>query len=368
MNKSAVTFPSPSAPSGATLEDIAQAAGVSPRTVSNALNNVGKGLRVDAIKRAENIRKIAADLGYRPNGAARAFSRGTFNAVALLQSTDRHRSFTHPSLLDAVQKVLDQNDLHLTLCRLPDHKLTSHGVVPKLLREYMADGMLINYTDRIPAKMVDLIESFGLPAIWMNTPRDHDAVYFDERAAGRLAVEQVAALGHRSVAYLDVSHHEANLASDHYSARERFIGCHGAAAELGLDLGCYFREHILPDSVADRDQDQADMVRFMKSLLQRDDRPTAVISQTTWPATALAFAAAELGLTPGRDLSILAFAHDRDRSLGADLPTIHLPFALLGHTAIRMLQERIAQPEQAIASQVIAPEFRPSPLLGRVHL
>lgn len=352
----------PSAPNAGTLEDVARAAGVSPRTVSNALRGVGKGLRVDAVQRAEKIRRIASEMGYRPNGAARAFSRGRFNAVALLQSTDAHRSYTHPSLLSAIQQVLDPLDMHLAVCRLPDSSLTASGFVPKILREYMADGLLINYTYKIPPRMIDLIESFGLPAVWMNTRREYDAVYFDEVAGGRMAIDQVADRGHRLVAYLDLAHRKADLASEHYSAQDRVEGIVQRAGERGVALRTYFRDEAFTNE--NEQGSGTATLAFLDRLLATPDRPTAVICQNTSLATALAFVATRRRLSLGDQLSLVTFGHSPEHTLGEPMPYVHMSFREVGRIATQWLDNRIERPEAWQPSQVVGPSFVAGPLLG----
>ncbi len=65
-----------------TIADVAKAAAVSRTTVSHALNGLGK---VDPRTR-ERIKKIAADLGYRPNLRAQRLRRGQAKAIALVSS------------------------------------------------------------------------------------------------------------------------------------------------------------------------------------------------------------------------------------------------------------------------------------------
>ncbi|MYW45962.1 LacI family DNA-binding transcriptional regulator [Streptomyces sp. SID161] len=65
-----------------TIADVAEAASVSRTTVSHALNGIGK---VDPRTR-ERIKKIAAELGYRPNLRAQRLRRGEARAIALASS------------------------------------------------------------------------------------------------------------------------------------------------------------------------------------------------------------------------------------------------------------------------------------------
>ncbi|MET9950103.1 substrate-binding domain-containing protein [Streptomyces sp. NPDC006339] len=65
-----------------TIADVASAAGVSRTTVSHALNGIGK---VDPRTR-ERVKRVAAELGYRPNLRAQRLRRGQAKAIALASS------------------------------------------------------------------------------------------------------------------------------------------------------------------------------------------------------------------------------------------------------------------------------------------
>ncbi|MFE5217981.1 MULTISPECIES: LacI family DNA-binding transcriptional regulator [unclassified Streptomyces] len=65
-----------------TIADVAEAASVSRTTVSHALNGIGK---VDPRTR-ERIKRVAAELGYRPNLRAQRLRRGQARAIALASS------------------------------------------------------------------------------------------------------------------------------------------------------------------------------------------------------------------------------------------------------------------------------------------
>ena len=64
----------------ATIKDIAARAGVSVSTASRALND---NPRISEATR-EKIKKIAVEIGYHPNYAARNLTRGEANMVGLV--------------------------------------------------------------------------------------------------------------------------------------------------------------------------------------------------------------------------------------------------------------------------------------------
>jgi DNA-binding LacI/PurR family transcriptional regulator len=81
-NKETPTQPSSSPQRRLTIKDVAHAAGVSRTTVSHSLNNRGY---VDPETRAK-VKRIAAQLGYRPNLRAQRLRTGRANSIALFSS------------------------------------------------------------------------------------------------------------------------------------------------------------------------------------------------------------------------------------------------------------------------------------------
>jgi len=130
-----------------TLKVIAEAAGVSIPVVSQVLNSKGQRFRPETRRR---VRQAAERLGYRPNNSARAMATGRLGCAALVLSTQGYRSTLPAELLRGIDEELARHNMHLTIARLPDEKLTREGYVPKILREWLSDGLLINYTSDIP--------------------------------------------------------------------------------------------------------------------------------------------------------------------------------------------------------------------------
>jgi LacI family transcriptional regulator len=189
-------------------------------------------------------------------------SRGRFGCVALVLGSDVRRSDMPVGLLMGMQEALAAHDMHLSVTRLPDDKLTAEGTIPKVLRESMADGMIINYTHGIPAKMLDLIRGQGSPVVWVNTDLESDCVRPDDFAGAKLLTEHLLSLGHRRVLYTKFD------SSDHYSGRERRAGYEAAMSSAGST----------PRSI-DRMVEIGQQVSLIRRTLAGEDRPTAVIAR-----------------------------------------------------------------------------------------
>src|SRR5688500_7413653 len=65
---------------GASLKDVAERAGVSPRTVSNVVND----FPLVAPQTRDRVRKAIEELGYRPNAAARSLRGGRSGLIGLV--------------------------------------------------------------------------------------------------------------------------------------------------------------------------------------------------------------------------------------------------------------------------------------------
>ncbi|MEX2388484.1 MAG: LacI family DNA-binding transcriptional regulator [Phycisphaeraceae bacterium] len=331
-----------------TLQQIAATSGVHPSSVSRILN--GKETQYGIGRQAvEKVLGAARALGYRPNAAAQATRTGRFNAVALLQSQAAGRSTLPMPLLQGICDDLAEQDMHLLITRLPDAKLTDASVVPRLLRMWLADGLLVNYTDRIPEKMIALIRSHQMPSVWMNTKLEADCIHLDDRRAGREATEHLLALDHQRIAYLDVAHSMKTLCRDHYSARDRAVGYSEAMKAAGLT------PHVMR---FDRRPSEGEVSPWVcQNVFDTADRPTAVIGYGWKEVSHVAVAALQRGVQLGKDLSLMhmSTAGDPSGSRLGGITFTHMAAELraMAREAVQMLLEKIVDPQTTLAPRTL---------------
>jgi DNA-binding LacI/PurR family transcriptional regulator len=317
-----------------TMQQIAKRVGVSPVAVSYALaDKPGVGERT-----RQRILRTAVQMGYRTNIAARSTRTGRFGAVALLISTEPNRSTLPDLLMRGVIAGLDELDLQLMITMLPDEKLSNEGFVPRILRHSMSDGLLINYTDNMPQKMIELIHDHHVPSVWMNSKLAEDAVYPDDIQAGRLATEHLLALGHRRIAFAEYSR------SGHYSIGDRYAGYAQAMQTAGLQAQQLGLEAV----------PAGERVAYSRQWLSAPDRPSAVIAYGGGTSDPICHAAVSLGLRLPVDLSIVHFG-GQWISRFADLrfTTVVVPEEAVGREAVAMLDRKIANPLQSQEPVVI---------------
>ena len=335
-----------------TVSEIARASRVSVPAVYQALNQGG---RLSTTTRTR-ILDVAHRLGYRPNAAAQAISTGRFNCVSLLLSSNDRRSNLPDRMLSGISEALSARDQHLTITLLPDEQLTSEGVIPKILRQWLADGLIINYTDHIPDRMVTLINENTIPSVWMNSKRSADAVYPDDLDAGRRATEALLKLGHRAIAYVDFSYGLVDNEPIHYSSIDRQAGYELAMASAGLKT-----DIVRPPTPRAK---QRVRVKLAEELLNRKDRPTAVVTYSGSTAVPLVFAATKKNLDVPRDLSIITFDTEALALTGVTFTTMVVPNFELGRCAVDMLLSRIDVPGVPINSRVLPFTFDEGESIG----
>ena len=337
-----------------TLKEIARHTGLSVPTVGNVLGRAAH--RYSETTRKQVI-QAAAELGYMPNSSARAVQQGRFDCAALVLSRSKQQShsFIPVGLLDGLDEELALHGMHLTVSRLSDEQLTDQSFLPKVLREYMADGMIVNYTHEIPLAMLELIRTHHTPAVWINNKLDRDCVYPDDFLAAKDATEQLLKIGHKRIAYLHMMPPQpAGMSWDefyrreHYSVFDRWAGYSTAMRSAGQT----------PQIVGEAPGGilEADRLGFCKSILADPDRPTAVIVYSDHDLSTVMTAAASLGLEIPKELSVLVFYPIEPWVCGRRVSCVPLPTTEIGRRAARMLFSKLDTPDEPCPPQIV--EYR----------
>jgi LacI family transcriptional regulator len=327
-----------------TVSDIAAATGLSKPTVARVLRDASAPFRAET---RERVMEAAHRLGYRPNAAAKAINSGRFHCAVLVMGTDPGRSFVPMGVIDGIQAELVSHDMHLAVTRMPDPQLADPNLVPKVLRQNMADGIIVNYTHDYPPELANLMEWSGAPAVWLNTKRPNDAVRPDDAGAGRRATESLLALGHRRIGYLHMSPLPVPL--PHYSASDRIAGYSAAMAAAGLS------PRVLHRQFAPAEQPAA-----ARAFLAGPERPTAVVAGSDANAVHAVYEGLRAGLSVPGQLSVLALSDEWDLfAAGLRVSSFAIHGRHEGEQAVRLLVEKIRVPSTAVAAVAVPFEERP---------
>lgn len=205
-----------------TVRDVAQLAGVSPGTVSKALNGRGQ-LREETRQRVQDA---AEKLGFRPNQLARSLTEGRTYTVGVLTS-DSFGRFTVP-LMEGIEDSLGAGKVLTLLCDGRGDPLREQHYLSELLSRRI-DGLVVTGRRPEPRRSIGTL---GIPVVYALTQSDDPtdlSLTYDDHQGSALATEHLVAVGRRRIAY--VSGPERHL-----STRLRRRGAGDALRAAGLEL------------------------------------------------------------------------------------------------------------------------------------
>jgi len=316
-----------------TIRQISERLGISYQTVADVLDPLEKrSSRYNPATR-ERIREMAKELGYKPNRAARAMVTGSFQAVSLLVSYAKGRSFLPTPMLDGILDECERSGLTLAVSRLESVLPLEPGAQPVPLREISSDGLLVNSSEPPSAELDALLRTQPLPVIWINAKTDFNAIFPDEAQAGRLAARHLIELGHRSAASFSVVQGKDVWPGMHYSFHERRLGFIEEFEREGLRC---------VDATEDRIESWGKSLSGLKSLLGRRGAPSAFFVQSPADAEALLSAASQLGLSIPGDISFVMLSDSDVRVMGLWASRVGTDRRALGEAAVKLLRKRIA--------------------------
>ena len=306
----------------ATIYQVAQAAGVSPSTVSNVLNGRDGRMLPQTRKR---VLQAMDRLGYRPNRAARQLRTGRTRAIGLVVP-----SVANPfwgSFARHLEAAALERDHHVLLCNSERDPRREQDYVAELWADGLR-GIVLCTSPTSLAHLADPIaDGLALVAIDRTAQPDDPSsvtnISIDNVVGTRLAADHLLGLGHRRIGFVSGAVRTVNRAERH---RGFLSALHAAGDEA---------EPIIWDSGDDyADLDAAELGRTATDeLLARDpsERPTAVLAMNDMTALGVCAAAREAGVVPGRDLSVIGF--DDIVLAGLTWPTL---------TTVRQPLERMA--------------------------
>lgn len=313
-----------------TIKTVAQAAGVSPSTVSNAYN---KPDQLSAAVR-ERILAKAHELGYAgPDASARALRSGKAGAVGVLFTDKLSYAFSDPyavGFLAGLAEVAEEFTTSLLL--MPLSSTDIQGGTNAVQQAAIDAAAIFCVAGGHPA--LAMLKNRGTPMV--STDRgDHPDlswVAIDEVEAAAKLGAHLARLGHRDLVVL-VDNAEAagtqpvELTLDEVGYTDCELRIRGLQKEM-------------PDArirlVSGGHNAFSSGLAAAEWVLDSQDRPTAIVGLSDVLALGAMEAMKTRGLIPGRDLTVAGF-DDIPAAEQAGLTTISQPIKDKGRAVGRML-------------------------------
>ncbi|HET9655010.1 MAG TPA: LacI family DNA-binding transcriptional regulator [Kineosporiaceae bacterium] len=284
-----------------TLQTIADRVGVSRMTVSNAFS------RPDQLSPAlrERILTAAEELGYvGPDPTARALARGSAGAVGVLLTESLREAFTDEiatGFLGAVAEQLGPTGLALTLLTT-----FSGSMIPA--RDVAIDGAIV-YSCVPESQALQWLRRRRLPLVYVDQSPVEGApsVNIDDRAGARAAARHLVDLGHRRIGIVT-----ANIGGPYGPVEDpQGLGCGPGCNHVMRERVQGWLEELtaagVDPSVVIQPPFGASVEGSAALLLDRPDRPTAILCFSDVLAVGVILQARARGLRVPEDLSVVGF-------------------------------------------------------------
>jgi len=222
----------------AKIGDVAQAAKVSPATVSRVLNGTG----AVSTERAERVRAAAQKLGYTPSSAARALRQQRTRVWAAIIADIENPFFT--AMVRGMEDVARDEGHRLVLCNSDEDPEKEASYLDIAVAEQMA-GVVIAVASARDSRLDVLLER-GIPVVAVDRrPHRHeddvDSVVVDNELGARQATEHLIARGAKRIACV-TGPTRASTASERLAGYKSALRAHGRSADADLVRRADFKE------------------------------------------------------------------------------------------------------------------------------
>lgn len=324
----------------ATLSDVAELAGVSRQTVSNALNNPD-------LLRPETLAKVlesVAELDYSPNRAARSLRTRSSRLIGMRLAPAQEGTanstmdrFLH-TLVDRSREV----GYHILLFAGDDNDPVAGYDV--LMRAAAVDAFVVTDTFLGNPQAAWLEErrapfvAFGRP--WLGEPARHPWVDVDGAAGTRQATEHLIARGHQWIAWL-------GWRKESFIGQDRRAGWTEAMHAAGLPT----------HGLAGRLDDTVASGREAAASLMDSAGPTAFVCASDTLAMGVLHMLVDRGLTPGQDIAVIGFDDSQvAQTVPGGLTSVRQPLEDVAERIVERLTGLLqTPPERGSEGQLLAP-------------
>ena len=306
----------------ATIKDVAAKVGVSPMTVSRAINGL-EGMRPET--RAAILAAVE-ELGYKPNAAARSLVTSAELRIGVIYST-LSAAFMSEFLTGAFEEAASRG-AWLVILRAPRGKEPSS----KDLNTFIASGLsgvILTPPLGDSTALLKFLAEAHLPTATVGAyaPGSTIRVRIDDRQAAYDMAHHLLNLGHRRIGFIVGN-------PDQAASAERMAGFFAAVREF----------QDVETHIAQGDFSFASGLNAAEQLLDRDPAPTAIFASNDDMAAAAVSVAHRRHMDVPRQLTVVGFDDTIPAvTLWPPLTTVHQPVRKLAADALALLAAHVSK-------------------------
>ncbi len=317
----------------ATIVDVAKLAGVSTSTVSHVLNHT----RPVAPETRNRVLRAISEVGYQKNTIASALRKSQTDTLALVVSEAGY------PVLDEIMIGVEDEARALSKTVLIAHSGDDSNLeyaAVSAFSEHRVDGLLIMPVAN--SLVLERTSHLHVPTVILDRFIDMDV---DQVGAANSApmmelVDHLYSLGHRRICFVARGKPVSTLI-------ERRDAFRAAMRALGLD----------PDEFCLSSPDASTLRGQLKPLLTSASGPSALVCASQTSAVDAISACNESGISIPEDLSLVTFDEFPFPDLFSPrITAVVQPAADIGHDAVKLLQNRIVNPDSPYERRLISPK------------
>jgi len=338
-----------------TQKDVARRAGVSRSTVSYVLNDQTELKIPISDETRQRVMDAIAELGYEPDARAQSLRLGHTHIIGVIIPAIQNPFFWQ--ILSGISDELEEAGYSLYLSHHPLDLQQEASTIRQLRRQPVDGFILLAAAKYLMPRLADYLRKAGRPIVEITASKaEFDHVFHSYTSGTQALLNHLLELGHQRIGFIYGVSKEVQ-GFDRLLIYREVLEAAGLPADKSLELHC---GEALEDAYWAAYQ-----------LLNRSDRPTALLVINDMLAIAVMRAASDLGLTIPGDLSVASFDDIPFANYTQPrLTTVSGKAEESGRDAVRLLLNRLAQPD--LPQQVTTTEVQlivrestgPAPILA----
>ncbi|GAA4330988.1 LacI family DNA-binding transcriptional regulator [Streptomyces venetus] len=319
------------------MADVAEKAGVSRALVSIIFRNQAGAAR----ETRERVLRVADEIGYRPDSAARLLARGRSRTLGVMFTV--HQTF-HTDLITGIYPEAERLGYDVLLSGATHGRSEAKAI--EALLSHRCEAVILLGPDADPAYLDALGQRTVAVSVSRRVPEARvDFVHSAEGKGVRQAMDHLVELGHRRIVHIDGGRGPGS--AERRRAYRAAMRRHGLGGEARVIPGHHTEESG---------------VETGRLLLGERDAgrpmPTAVLAGNDRCAMGLLMALTRAGVEVPRDLSVVGYDDSHlSHLMPIGLTTVRQDALLMAEHAVRFAVERLQDKELQPREAVLDPKL-----------